>query len=127
MARRLLHLFLATALVGATPLNAVGQDPGDKAVQKVKEGVARIGTGEESRVRVALKDGSRVEGYVSRIEDQNFVVMERETGRSTSIAYSDVAKLKGKGMSTAAKIAIVAAAGFAAILIWLTAAGFWGD
>ncbi len=127
MTKKLVCILLVAMLAGTIPHSAAGQNREDQSVQRVKEGVAKIGTGEKSRVKVELKVGTRIEGYINQIDDQSFSVVDRKTGQSTSIAYTDVAKLKGKGMSTAVKIVIVASVGLAAILIWLTAAGFWSD
>jgi indole-3-glycerol phosphate synthase len=49
-----------------------------------------------------------VKGYISQIDTDTFQVTGKKSGRVATIAYQDVAKIRGGGMSTVAKIAITA-------------------
>ena len=73
--------------------------------------------GERSRVRVTLRNTTEVKGYLSQIDADNFQVTDRRSGQVTTIAYQDVTKIRGGGMSTGAKIALVTGIGVAAIVI----------
>ena len=80
---------------------------GDPA-SKAKREVEKRGAGERSRVRVTLRNQSEVKGYISQIDTDTFQVTGKKSGRVTTIAYQDVAGIRGGGMSTVAKIAITA-------------------
>ncbi len=90
---------------------------GDKSpvpVEEIKEKIAKRGTGKKARVTVTLQDGTKVKGYVSQAAEDSFVVADSKTGQTTIVAYRDVAQVKGKGLSTAAKIGIGVAIGVGA-------------
>lgn len=89
---------------------------GDPAA-KAKREVQKRGAGERSRVRVTLRNTTEVKGYLSQIDADNFQVTDRRSGQVTTIAYQDVTKIRGGGMSTGAKIALVTGIGVAAIVI----------
>lgn len=74
---------------------------------KAQTEVAKRGVGEKSRVRVLLKDKSEVEGYISDIGASSFQVTNKEKTRVREIAYGEVEKIRGSGLSRGAKIAIV--------------------
>ena len=67
--------------------------------------IARLGTGEEARVRLGLRDKTRLEGYVSAAGPESFVVVNK-AGVATTVAYPQVQKAQGNNLSTGAKIAI---------------------
>ena len=75
---------------------------------KAKGEVEKRGAGERSRVRVTLRNQDEVKGYISQIDTDTFQVTGKKSGRVTTIAYQDVAGIRGGGMSTVAKIAITA-------------------
>ena len=81
---------------------------GDPA-SEAKGEVQKRSVGERSRVRVTLRNQSEVKGYISQIDTDTFQVTGKKSGRVTTIAYQDVARIRGGGMSTVAKIAITAA------------------
>jgi hypothetical protein len=84
---------------------------------KVKSEVQKRGAGEKSRVRVTLRNTTEVKGYLSQIDADTFQVTDRKSGQVTTIAYQDVTRIRGGGMSAGAKIALVAGIGVAAIVI----------
>ena len=73
----------------------------------IRTEVRRRGAGEKSRVKVSLRDGSEVKGYISKIDDSSFEVTDKKTGSSKSVAYVDVRKVQGPGLSSGVKIGIV--------------------
>lgn len=77
-----------------------------RTAAKVKEAVARLGTGEAAQVKVKLKDNRKVEGYVGEIKQDSFTVVNSKTGETTEVTYAAVKKAKGNNFSTGAKIAI---------------------
>ncbi|MBI4474177.1 MAG: hypothetical protein HY646_16015 [Acidobacteria bacterium] len=76
-----------------------------RAIEEVKERVAKRGVGEKARVAVKLHDKTEIRGYVSQAGDENFVVRDNKTGENRTIAYSDVRDIKGI-RSTGVRIAI---------------------
>ena len=126
MFKRILSIALAAALLsvfGTVPARAAA--PKSKAekeaafVLKLKESMARLGTGTEARVEVKLKDKTKLKGYVSAVNDEGFSVVDAKTGVATHVAYPQVQKVKGHNLSTGAKVAIGLGALVAVLVIWL--------
>lgn len=89
---------------------------------KVKAGIARLGVGSEALVKLKLRSGRTLSGYVKEAGDQSFVVADATTGETETIPYSNVAQVKGHHLSKGAKITIISlgiAAGVLAFFLWL--------
>ncbi len=84
---------------------------------KVKENIEKLGTGEQAKVKITLKDKSKIEGYVSQISADSFTVTNSKTGLETMVDYSQVKKVKGSNLSTGARIAIGVGIGLAILVI----------
>ncbi len=85
---------------------------------QVKAGVARLGTGSSTRVRVKLYDKTDYNGYITEISEDYFIVADAVTGATAPIKYHEVKGIKGNNLSTGAKIGIgVAIAAGLAIFI----------
>ena len=84
--------------------------------KKVKASVLKLGTGETARVKVTLKDKTKLKGYISAAGADGFAVTNPDTGMATQVAYPQVKSVKGNNLSTGAKIAI--GAGIAAAIIF---------
>ena len=70
----------------------------------------RRGISEKSCVKVKLRNnGAEVKGYISHIDETSFQVTDQKSGQVTTINYADVQKVKGRGLSTGAKIGIASA------------------
>lgn len=94
--------------------------------EKVKANVFKLGTGEPARVKVKLRDKTKLAGYISAADGESFTVIDSKTGMATTVAYPQVKSVKGNNMSTGAKIAIgagIAAAVIFAILWYTTGPG----
>ena len=92
--------------------------------ERVKEDVAELGVGQDSVVKVRLRDHQKLTGYTSAIGDDFFVVTGRD-GAATTVPYSSVAQMSGRNFSTGQKIAIgvviaVVAVAIAAAIIYKT-------
>lgn len=107
-----LNLFLCASVFAETK-----EEKAAKLSEKVKADITKLGTGTDARVEVKLKDGTKIKGYVSQINDTNFVVVNEKTGMATEIAYPNAKQVKGKNLSSGAKIAIVVGAVVGAIII----------
>lgn len=110
MSKRILSLALAALM-----LNVVGMKPvyaDSKAekearfAEKVKKEINKLGTGEETRVEVKLRDTRKLKGYIGETGDEGFSVVDAKTGAATKVLYPQVQKVKGNNLSTGAKIAI---------------------
>ena len=105
------------------------ETPGEKAKKallaaEVKAGIASLGTGTSSRVRVVLYDKTRYHGYITEIAEDFFVVADAKTGATAPIAYPEVKGIKGNNLSTGAKIGIgIAVAAAVAIVVAIIANG----
>jgi hypothetical protein len=76
-----------------------------RLAEKVKAGVAGLGTGPQAVIEVKLRDKTKLKGYISEATDDYFVVVDA-TGNPTQVAYPQVKSVKGNNLSTGAKIAI---------------------
>ncbi len=90
-----------------------------KFAEKVRTGIATLGVGESAVVELKLRDKTKLAGFVSEATADRFTVTDAKTGAATSIAYSNVAQVKGQNLSTGAKIAIGIAIGAGIALIIL--------
>jgi hypothetical protein len=96
----LLHTTYAVPVWG---LGHAGQE--QSPVERVKSQVAKRGLGK--KVTVQLKNGSKLKGYISKIESDSFEVTNPKTAQATSIAYADVTQVQGQGgLSLIAKVGI---------------------
>jgi hypothetical protein len=78
-----------------------------KRSAQMKGEITRRGVGPKARVRIKLRDGSKLKGYISQAGENDFVIRDDESGASTTVAYDDLTQVKGKGLSTERKIRIV--------------------
>ena len=90
--------------------------------EKVKVKVLKFGTGESARVRVTLRDKTKLEGYITAADEEGFVVTNPKTKMATQVAYPKVKRVQGHNLSTGAKIAIGVsiAAALVFIILWYT-------
>ena len=88
-----------------------------KFAEKVKAEIIKLGVGTDARIKVKLKDGTKLKGYISEIKEDNFTVVDTKSGNATSVAYSNAKQIKGNNLSTNVKIVLVFAALIAVILI----------
>ena len=104
MFRKALTAALAALLLNlaaASPARGgVGQDAA--AVLKVKEAVARLGTGPSALAEVKLKNRSKLRGYVSEASDEHFTVVDSD-GMLTRISYAEVESVKAVKPKSARK------------------------
>jgi hypothetical protein len=110
MTKRLLTLALAGLLLNLltfAPVRAeTKQEKDARRAEKVKQAVRKLGTGEKARIKLKLKDETKVRGYVSEIGEESFQVTDAKSGAATSVAYAQVKQVEGRNLSTGAKVAI---------------------
>lgn len=111
---RTLSLFLITFLVFSTTAYAAPRAETSQPA-KIKAEVQKHGTGEKSRVKVTLANGTLMKGHISKIDDSSFDVIPDKAAQPSTIAYADVSKVQGPGLSRGAKIGIGVVVGAAAV------------
>lgn len=86
---------------------------------EIKANVLKHGTGENQRIKVKMLDGTKMNGYISEAGEDAFNLTDSKTKQTISIAYRNVAQVKGSGLSKGAKIGIGVgiAAGIAAVVL----------
>ena len=118
---------LVTSFLSEVASAATKVEKEAKHVEKIRQKVRKVGTDEYARITVGLKDQSNeLKGYVSEISEDAFVVMNSKTKVATTVAYRDVAYIRGKGLPTIAIVGITAGAVLGVLLIIAVAAGL-GD
>jgi len=83
--------------------SGTAQTPEQKKAAKIKAEVAKWGVGEKARVRVKCRDGHKLKGFITRIEENSFELQTDADNldplpakdRLISIAYVDVVKIRG--------------------------------
>ena len=119
----LLLVALVINLAGARLVFAESKEEKQaRFAEKIKINVLKLGTGESTRIKVKLRDQTKLEGYVSDAGADTFTVTNRKTGVATTVAYPQVKSVQGNNLSTGAKIAIGAgiAAAIIFIILWFT-------
>ena len=110
MLRQTLSLILAALLIQAplvTPVTAkTKEEKTQQSAVKVRNMIAKLGTGESARVEVRLRDKTKLKGYIREAGAGSFVIVDSKTGAATAVAYPQVKQAKGHNLSTGAKIAI---------------------
>lgn len=92
------------SLVSAKPRG----DKERELTEKVKAGVLSLGVGPETKVEVKLRDKTKVSGSIAEANDESFVVSDNKSGARTTVAYGDVAKVKGNNWATKKTIVVTA-------------------
>jgi small nuclear ribonucleoprotein (snRNP)-like protein len=82
----------------------------DAQTTKVKVEVAKRLANKKTKVKVKLRSGEQLKGQIDQSDDNGFTITQDKTNSQVKISYADVEKVSGRGgLSTAAKIGIVAA------------------
>lgn len=79
---------------------------GEEREAKIRAGIAKLGTGSESVVKVKLKDGTIIKGYISEITEQGFTVTNGNLATAKNVLYPEVSQIRGNNLSKGVKIAI---------------------
>lgn len=98
-------LLLNIALVSSS-FGAGNPEKDAKLVEKVKANIAKLGTGPDAKVQIKLKDGTKIKGYVTEVNESHFRVMDSKTGQDVPVLYPTVKQVKGNNLSTGAFVAI---------------------
>ena len=125
MFRKLCSVVLSALLLQAAAIPALAGTKAEKEArraEKVRAELAKLGTGADARVKLQLRDKTKLEGFISEAGPETFAVTDA-AGRTTTVAYPQVGQAKGNNLSTGAKIAIGVGIGAGVTLliffIWL--------
>jgi hypothetical protein len=121
MLKKCLSLALVLLLAQASVVPAFGRaGAGEKEArfaERVRAGVARLGVGPDARVKVKLRDGTKLEGHVGAVMEDRYVVADARTGAAFGVPYAQVRGVKGHNLSTKAKVAIGVGVAVAVIVV----------
>jgi multisubunit Na+/H+ antiporter MnhB subunit len=107
MTRRYFYLFFVGLTLCALNLQSISaQTTTDNTIEKIKTNVSKRGTGEKERVNVKMRNGTKMKGFISQAGQDSFTLTDSKTKQTSTLAYSDVAQVKGTGLSTTSKILI---------------------
>jgi hypothetical protein len=109
MLKKVLTVTLVALLFNASLLQVAAASPLTKEArfaEKVKAGIAKLGTGTDARVELRLRDKTKVKGYIKEAGEDGFTVVDEKTGSESLIAYPQVGQVKGNNLSTTVKIVI---------------------
>lgn len=112
----MLSSFILFATIGFQQVGAQSLKE-QQATEKIKTKVQKIGVGVNARVDVKLRDNTQFRGYIAEANQDSFTVVERNTGTSKSVSYTDTSSVKkpGGGLSTKHWIILGAAVVCAAV------------
>ena len=108
MLKKICRVVLAALLLQSVAVPALAKSAAEKEArraEKVRTQLAKLGTGKGARVRLELRDKTKLEGYINEAGAESFVVTD-SAGKTTAVAYPQVRKAQGNNLSTGAKIAI---------------------
>jgi len=103
-----------TLMLVLAPLARVAQtQPQSRDEQNtasVKATVEKRLANKKTRVKVKMRTGEEVKGQIDQSDDNGFILTQDKTNKQVQIPYAEVQKVSGRGgLSTAAKIGIIAA------------------
>jgi hypothetical protein len=126
MFKKILSFALIVLLlnIGVSSAYAVGSKEEKEArfAEKVKAGIAKLGTGTEARVEVKLKNKTKLKGYVSEAGADSFTIVDEKTGAATEVPYSNAKQVKGNNLSKNVVLTLVLVGIFAVLLTFVALA-----
>jgi hypothetical protein len=120
MRKQCVAIILICALVHLTTLSghAYSEPQTDpELAQRVRRAVFQLGIGPKATIRVTLHDKTKLSGYVSEAGADTFTIIDSKSSADVPIAYTEVSEVKGRNLSTGAKIAIGVAVGVGAFFL----------
>jgi hypothetical protein len=108
MFKKLCSVVLSALLLQFAAVSAFAAPSAEKEArraEKVRAQLSKLGTGPDARIRLTLRDKTKLEGYVSQAGADTFAVTDG-AGKTTNVGYGQVGKAQGNNLSTGAKIAI---------------------
>ena len=106
-------LFLAVALVLSLFGPAVRAQSNLNTETKAKTEVVDRLNKKETRVKVKLRNGSEMKGRITQSSENSFTLTNEKSGSHSDIAFADVLRVEGRGMSKKKKMFLGIGAGVA--------------
>lgn len=108
MFKKLLSLLLMTAIFGSGMVVSATPKTGDdeKRAEKVRTEIRKLGTGPDAQIKLKLRDKTKLEGYISEANDNDFTVVSSHNGAAMTVAYPQVGQARGNNLNGGVKIAI---------------------
>jgi sRNA-binding regulator protein Hfq len=136
MENKMLKKFLSCTLIMLVQLIYVGPIyaqsaamKDDPLISKAKRNIEKLNTNGKNIARVKLHNGTKLKGYISQANQDNFVITDKH-GQKNTVAYTDVREVKkGSGLSRTSKVLIVAgiAVGIGVTALAISFAHGFGD
>ncbi len=89
------------------------QDTDARAAEKIKIQIAKFGT-KGRLTEVKRKDKTKIKGYITEIKENEFVLVSKKNGASTTVSYTEVKDIR-RTFTTFQQVAIGFGLAFAAI------------
>lgn len=100
----LVLLFLCTQ--NATVFAQTQSEINDKTLEKLKAKIEKIGVGKDSRIKVTLKDGTKLNGFISARDENSFDITIKKNSEVRNVKYTEIKKAEGKNIPLGVKIAL---------------------
>ena len=114
----LIYLLVFTA---APVLASARPDKQAQTTDEIRAKIGRMGIGRRARVKIRLKNGTKLKGYLEQVGESEFVIKDNDRG--ASVLYGDVASVEeNRGRATGKTIALWAGLGLG-VLAALAAIG----
>jgi hypothetical protein len=131
MLKKIVCFVLAGLLINTISVSAAyavsKEERRARFTERVRTGIARLGTGTDARVEVRLVDKTKLKGYLSEVTEEHFVVADAKTGVATRVLYPQVKQVKGQNLSSGERIAVSVALAAALLIAVFLIAGAIGD
>ncbi|HYH85846.1 MAG TPA: hypothetical protein VEX60_10205 [Pyrinomonadaceae bacterium] len=108
MLKKICSVMLTALLMQAAIVPAFAASKAEKEAkraEKVRTELSKLGTGRDARIKLKLRDKTKVEGYLSEATAEHVAVTD-DKGNTTIVTYPQVKTAQGNNLSTGAKIAI---------------------
>lgn len=99
-------IFVINLSLGASVFAKDSSDKEAEFAEKVKVNITKLGTGIDAKVKLKLKDGTKLKGYISQINADSFVVVNEKSGAISEVSYSSPKQVKGNNLSGGVALAI---------------------
>ena len=121
MLKKICSVVLAALFLQAAAVPAFAKSNAEKEArraEKARTQIAKLGTGADARIKLELRDKTKLEGFVSEAGAATFAVTHG-AGKTATVEYSQVSKAQGHNLSTGAKIAIGIGIGAALTVLFI--------
>lgn len=111
MLKKLFSMVIVSAICASSLVvsAAVPSNDDAKQAEKTRSEIRKLGTGPDAVIELELRDKTKVKGYVSEANDNDFVVVDPTTKNATTVPYPQVRKARGNNLSGGVKIVLTVA------------------